>query len=465
MKVVKQAKLIHALRSTAFVRLWIGQTVSSLGDGAFTVALAWEVLLLTGSGTALGVVMTAEIIPMVLFLLIGGVIADRFPRRFVMLCSDITRMVVMLVITALSWLHVLQLWHLIALALLFGIAQSFFYPAYQAWIPQLVKTDSLQSANALTQLSKQISGVCGPMVGAGCITLAGPTGAFALDGFTFAVSVYSLLLIQVPVPSKTASQENLAADNTDARSDNQFQAVPRGRLRLRKIVLLRAGSYHKSFERPFTKPGLGSFLRESISDVQDGLKYVASSTWLWVSIAVAAIVNIGLEGPLGVALPKLVYNVYHTGVWLLGMLYTARAVGSIITPIFFGQLYRIPHRGKFAYLALMGSVLSLIVLGLPLKGFAASSLSLVAIACIGFGLGFFGLIWVTLLQELVPEEKLGRVNSIDWLCSFGLTPVGFAVAGVLADHIGPSWTFVFGGILGFVMVGIAFSVDDIRHLE
>src|SRR5215472_15208348 len=118
------ARRIHfarALGSQPFVLLWIGQTVSMLGNGAYTTALAWEVLLLTHSGAAMGAVLVASTAPTLLFLLAGGIAADRLPRRNVMLGSDAGRAGILFVIAALGALHVLTLWHLIVLSVLFGV--------------------------------------------------------------------------------------------------------------------------------------------------------------------------------------------------------------------------------------------------------------------------------------------------------------------------------------------------------
>src|SRR5947207_9236633 len=132
----------QAFRSRPFTLLWVGQTISLLGDAVFTIAITWEVLLLTGSATAMSLLLIAQWAPRVLFLMFGGVIADRISRRLLMLCADAGRGCILLVVAWLGWVHVLQFWHLIALAPLFGIVSSFFDPAYQAIMPQLVEQDA-----------------------------------------------------------------------------------------------------------------------------------------------------------------------------------------------------------------------------------------------------------------------------------------------------------------------------------
>lgn len=131
-------RFARALRSRPFALLWAGQTVSALGDGAYFTALAWQVLLLTHSGTAMGLLLAAASVPRLIFLLAGGIAADRLPRRLVLFWSDAGRAVVVLAIAVLGWTQLLQFWHLIMLALLFGFVGAFFGPAYRAMPPQLV---------------------------------------------------------------------------------------------------------------------------------------------------------------------------------------------------------------------------------------------------------------------------------------------------------------------------------------
>src|SRR5487761_256655 len=122
----RRARFARALRSRRFALLWSGQTISAMGDGAFFTALAWQVLLLTKSASAMGLALMAETIPLVLFMLVGGVVADRLPRRLTLLWSDSGRTVVTLIVAALGFAGRLQFWHLLAMAALFGFAEAFF---------------------------------------------------------------------------------------------------------------------------------------------------------------------------------------------------------------------------------------------------------------------------------------------------------------------------------------------------
>jgi len=151
-----RVRFTRALRSRAFALMWIGQSISALGNGAFTTALAWQVVVLTHSATLMGIILVAQVIPALVFLLIGGVAADRFPRRLLLFWSDAGRGIVVLLIALLAWLHLLQTWHLIVLALIFGIVGAFFNPAFRAIPPQLVPREDLPSANSLTELTGQV---------------------------------------------------------------------------------------------------------------------------------------------------------------------------------------------------------------------------------------------------------------------------------------------------------------------
>jgi Transmembrane secretion effector len=199
----------HALRSRPFALLWGGQTISALGDGAYTPALAWQTLVLTHSSAALAAVVSATIVPRLIFLLVGGLVADRLPRRTVPFVSDAGRALVVGAIAALSFSGALELWHLIVLGAIFGVVGAFFLPAYRAMPPLLVTRDALPSANALTELSGQLGLLIGPLIGAGLIFVTGPAAAFAFDSASFVVSAASLLAKRLP-----RQQESAPAGNT-----------------------------------------------------------------------------------------------------------------------------------------------------------------------------------------------------------------------------------------------------------
>jgi len=166
-----------------------------------------------------------------------------------------------------------------------------------------------------------------------------------------------------------------------------------------------------------------------------------------------------------IALPKLIFVVYHAGPWLLGLVSTTTALGAIAGTLVIGQITRVGHRGAIAYLAMMLSSIGLIVFGLPFPLALRPWIACGAGILCGFSLSTFQIIWITLLQELVPTDKLGRVSSLDTLGSYSLLPVGLVVMGVLADHFGAAWVFIGGGVMLFCIVSVGLCLPDIRRLQ
>jgi len=359
-------------------------------------------------------------------LLIGGVAADRLPRRLVMLASDAGRGVAVLAIALLGWANVLQLWHLIALGFFFGVVSGFFMPTYQSIAPELVATDDLPSANSLTGLSRQISGLLGPLLGAFLVYATGPQGAFAFDGLSFGVSALFLLAMRVPQRVATAIDGD----------DSVYQKASRRR-----------------------------GLRGVLADVGEGLHYITRSSWLWVTIAIASLANMGWSGAFVVAMPKLIRDVYHADVNLYGLIATAEGAGAILATILIGQVKHLRHRGILAYVGLFIASFGLIAYGLPLPLAVLPRVALGASVAIGVAMSLFEIVWVTSLQQLVPSDKLGRVSSVDWLGSLAFQPIGFALAGVLADAVGPAWVFVGAGVMNATLCALALAVPGIRRLD
>jgi DHA3 family tetracycline resistance protein-like MFS transporter len=414
-------RFARALRSRPFALLWLGQTISTLGDGAYLTALAWQVLTLTGSGAAMGIVLIATAVPRVLFMLLGGVIADRLPRRLVMLWADVGRAVAVGTIAVLSYTNTLQFWQLVALGLLFGLSQAFFLPAYQSIAPQLVEIEALPSANALTGLTREIGMLAGPALGALLVANFSTASAFGFDALTFLVSALCLLAVRVPI------KPLLAREGIDVA--------------------------------PAPRRGV----RGVFADIREGIGYVAASSWLWVTIAIAAFGN-ALRAPYSVTLPLHVRNFYHYDVGLYGAIFSAFAVGSILATLVVGQVRRLHHRGVVAYSALLVSSLAMMAFALPVPHDLVPAVTLTAGALDGAGIGVFEIIWVTVLQEMIPSEKLGRVTSVDFVGSFVFQPLGLAAIGFLTDAVATPMIFFACGALSLLLNLSAFFVRGIREL-
>ncbi len=401
-------ELFRSLSYRSFAFLWTGQTVSRLGDSLYRISLAWWVLEKTGSAAAMGTVLIFSFAPMLIFLLVGGVAVDRFPRGRIMLASDILRGAVVAVVAALAFAQSLEIWHVYIASVAFGFVDAFFHPAYTAIVPEIVPSTGLPSANSLTNLSRQVTGIAGPALGATIVALGGTPTAFALDALSFFISAVCL----VPIVG-------LATHAAEAR-------VP-------------------------------SVLR----DLREGLATVLGSPWLWVTIAIFALANVTLDGPIAVSLPFLVKDGLHADVGALGLLYSMSSLGAIVGALWLGRFARIRRRGLVTYGAGIVSGLAVVAAGLPISIIGVS----IAMFIEGASVATFGLIWTNTLQEMVPRERLGRVSSIDMLGSYVLLPIGYGVTGWVTDLVGAQMMFVLGGAIGAGLIALGLLHPAIRGLD
>lgn len=398
----------RALSNRSLALLWSGQTISRLGDSVYTIALAWWVLRATGSATAMGAVLICSTIPMLVFLLFGGVAVDRLPRLRLMLASDLLRGVVVTLIAALAYTQTLTLWQLCAMSAIFGAVEAVFYPAYAAVVPDLAPSELLTSANSLRSISAQAALLIGPALAATIIATSGVTLAFALDGLSFFLS--ALCLIVVPAPKMALPVEREAG---------------------------------------------------ILGDVRAGFGVVLRTPWLWITLAVACASTLFLVGPVEAALPLLVKQRFGERVGLYALLTALTALGSLVAALWLGRFVRLRRRGPLIYAAWLTAGLMLLAIGLPLPAPAVS----VAFFLQGAALETLGLAWVNTLQERIPGDALGRVNSIDALVSSGLLPVGYALAGVAADHLGAALVFILGGAISAAIIGLGLLHPAIRALD
>ena len=463
----KGLRVTYALQSRSFAVFWLGQTISALGDGAFATALAVAVYQLTGSSLAMGLFLMAQIFPELIFTLFGGIAADRLPRRLILVGSDAGRALIVLCIALLSWFGLLQLWHLFVLAVLFGIIGSFFHPAYRAITPELVVQAHLSSANALTELSIQMGNLLGPILGAGLIAYGGSTGtAFAFDSLTFIISVCSLAALHVRTATKIGAvhpgdDEATHPGDDEATHPGDDEATHPGD---DEAAHPGDDEAHSAPENRGEKtPMHASGFRGMIEDMRDGFQTITRSSWLLCSMIVAAFGLMAYRGAMSVSLPKLVFAVYGSGPWLLGIITTMVGVGAIAGALFVGQAH-LRRRGIIALLGYVLSGLALLIFSLPLPHTIVPFVVLPAAFLVGFGINVMQIIWVTLLYELVPSDKLGRVSSVDLLGSLSLLPIGYVLAGWLGDKLGPPAVFLLAGIVMVVLNLLPLLLKDIRKV-
>lgn len=394
-KLSSRFKILQPLSIRDFALLWTGLTVSGTGDGITLVALAWQVYELSNAPTAMSVVGVSWSLPMVVFLLLGGVVSDRFDRRSVMIASDVVRGAAVASIGALSIADALELWHVWVLIGVYGAGEAFFGPAFGAIVPDIVPKAQLVAANSLEQLVRPATfQLVGPALGGLAIAaLGGDVGyVFLADAATFAFSAACL----------TA-------------------------MRARSVRVLDPG------ERP-------SALRE----IAEGLRFVRSQTWCWATLAMAALVLLCYIGPFDVLLPYVVKNELGGGADDLGLVFAVGGVGAIMASLLMAQRGLPRRHMRFMYVAFGLEAGALALYAFATEAWHAMAVAMFASACATSGM----VVWGTLMHALVPAHLQGRVRSLDWLVSIGLVPLSFAITGPMAETIGVDTTLIGAGVLG-----------------
>lgn len=415
--------LFKSLTHRPFALLLGGQTTSRLGDSLFRITLAWWVLEKTHSATAMGTVLIFSSVPMLLFLLIGGVATDRFPRLRIMLLSDVFNGIVVAAITLMAFMGWLEVWHIYITSILFGLVSAFFHPAYTATVPQITPKELLPSANSLTSLFQRGTSIIGPAIGASIVAFGGTPLAFGLDALSFGISAVCIILIM--------------------RSNPELNTAP-------MPVTPAEGEVSPA------KAGM----RSAFKDLREGYLAVIASPWLWITIVIFGFVN-ATSSPLSVSLPFLIKDNLHADVAVLGLFTSMNAVGFVVGAIFIGSFKKLRHRGPLAYLATIAFGAAIGVFGLTVS---IPVLAVVAFAG-GFVISIFSLIWTNSLQELVSRQLLGRVASIDALGSFVLLPIGYGISGWATDLIGAPLVFLIGGGLTAILALLGLTNRSVRGLD
>jgi MFS family permease len=399
-----------ALRHRDFALLWSGQSVSLVGDGVYTVALALETLRIDNHPLALSLVLAARLLPTVLFLVAGGVIVDRVPRRLAMLASDSIRGVAVGVVAVLVAVGTLQVWELVVISAVFGAADALFYPAATAVTPEILPAELLLQGSALNHTSQTVAqALIGPALGGLVVATLGYEWGFAIDALSFAVSAGCVLAMA-------------------------------------------------SRSRP--EPSGNSPLAEA----REGLRYVRSQRWLWVSLAGAGLANFAAFSPLGVLMPLLVRNVLHQGPLALGLVLAAGGVGGGAIAVVVARFGAPRRRITSMWIGWAVSAAGIVGLSLAPDVWFAGAFAFVITGTLMYG----NVLWNPIMQQLVPPDLLGRASSVDWLVSLSLSPLGVLVSGALAGVIGTRLTMLIGGCVSFALCGILFVPgvrDPERHLS
>lgn len=394
-------KLLHQRN---FFFFWAGQSISKVGNGIYQVGLAWAVYQLTGSTAAMGIVLAANALPEIALALFGGTLADRLPRRAVVLTADSVAGLVTWGLTMMSARRDLSVPLLTMAAILLGVVTAFYKPAYSAMNRDLIAQEHFRAANALLSVSGNVARVLGPAVGGLAYSLGGTTLVFGLDAASFSVAVAAMIVTRTRCRPGGAQQQGL----------------------IRELMI--------------------------------GLRYTLTTRWLLLILAVSMIANFVCLAPFFVLLPALV-RIHHDGVSTLGLLTSAEVLASIA-----GALIIAGRRGIRSSPALL-LLASIIGVGTILMGLMADSLIALFLGATLVGAGLsFDVIENTIIQVGVPEELLSRVYSVDMVVSYALLPLGYAAAGFMASWAGITWVLAGGGVILIASCACTWMALPMRNL-
>jgi MFS family permease len=405
--------VLRPLQVRDFAFLWTGMTVSMIGDGIYYVAIAWQVLNIQNRPGALALVGVAWSLPQVLLVLASGALSDRIERRHLMIAGDAIRFAAIGTLGVLSIADALTIPRILVLVVIYGSGMAVFQPAFTSITPTIVPAELLVQANSLAQLMRPFSMfLVGPVVGGVVIDWAGgrPGAAFLLDAATFAFSAAMIVMIRT---------RRVPRDPEDAD---------------------------------------GSFL----GDVLEGLRYVRRARWLLIAMVAATVSLFAVWGPWETLVPVVVRNDLGGRGSALGLVFGAGGLGAVVTAAIFGQRGSLPRKPLTAmYLAWAVGMFGTAGFGLVTRVWEAMAVAFVTEGSIAF----LVVLWVTLIQRLVPDRLLGRVFALDWMISTGGVPLSFAATGPVADAIGHDATLIAAGLIGGTVTLAFMFVEGARGPE
>ena len=409
----------EVLGNRDFRLLWIGEGVSVLGDHFYMIALPWLVLQLTGDSLAMGTVLALSAIPRALLMLVGGALTDRFSPRSLMLASNAARFLLVSVLTSLVFASRVEMWMIYTLAIAFGIADAFFYPAQSSMPPQLVKKDQLQVANSLMHGTMMLTMLAGPVLAGFLIAalgdghsedtnMKGIAAAFGLDAMSFLVSLITLAFIKARRAGSGDTNENI------------------------------------------------------LESIRSGLNFVWNDLPLRAFFFGVAAVTFFFNGPFNVGVPLLADTRFPEGAVAYGTILSTWGLGSLLGMALAGMLPR-PNPKRTG--AVLLSLVSGMGIGLALLGVASSTIFAAVIGLVLGALnGYINVFFMTWVQSRAPKALIGRLMSLLMFSSTGLFPVSMALSGAASRVDVTLLLTVSGGIVA--LLGMLMTLNPtVRAME
>jgi MFS family permease len=398
-----------------FRLLWTASFVSRFGDGIYLVALAWQTYAISNVPSALSLVGLGATVPSLAFILFGGALADRVPRRRLMVTANLIQGLVVATIGSLSLSGVLTLAVLIPLVVVYSAADALFQPSSRSILPQIVPMELRPKANALLRLSGNLTvRLLGPALGGLFIAAVSTGGAFLIDAFTFFVSLALLSLLSVRPAT------------------------------------------------PALDPADGGRPSSIVNDLKEGLRFAVEQRWILASMLSGAVGLLCYEGPKTVLLPYLVKNHFHGTAGDLGLILATGGVGAAATSLSISH-FGLPRRRQ-TQVRIMYGLWTLLILCIAAYALAGAIWQLMAVAFVAMVCMIGGdIIWTTLLQDLVPDRLLGRVVGLDQGAAFSLVPVSMVATGALAQVFGTRPLMLAAGVSGGLFIALVFLATPILH--
>ncbi|MCO8276443.1 MFS transporter [Actinoplanes sp. TRM 88003] len=410
------------LRIPAFRLLLGGRTINALGNSFAPIALAFAVLDLTGSATDLGLVVGARTLVNVIFLLFGGVLADRMPKHLLMVGASLAAFVTQAIVATLVLTGTANIPLLIVISAVNGMVGALALPATSSILPQIVPADIRQQANGLNRVALNTAAVLGAPLAGIVVAATNPGWGIAVDSVTFLVSAVLFAFLRVPPPVQAEPAPGVIGDE---QTPGEAAVEP-------------------------SRPNI-------FADLRTGWTEFRSRTWLWVVVAGFCVLNAAWSGSLFVLGPVVADEAIGRRAW--GLVLAAETLGMIV-----GALLAIRLRMRrllfFGVFSTLFMSLPVVILGVYPHLWLLIGGALVA----GLMVEQFGIAWETTMQEHIPADKLARVYSYDMVGSFVAIPVGQMAVGPIAQAVGLESTLVGAAVLMTAAVIFMLLSRDVRTL-
>ena len=411
-KNLSRIRALRPLASRDYRLLFAAVGIEVFGTGMWTIVMVFQVLALDDSPLALSAVATGMSLGLFAFSILGGVVADRFSKRRIIITVQGCTAAVMTVVAVLSLTETIELWHVGVASFVMGAGSAFFYPAYSAYLPQVLPPEQLLAANGLEGALRPSMGQgLGPALGGVVVGMFFPAIGAVIVAASYAIAFILTLFLS------------------------------------RRDELITVTSPEQ---------------RTSVwGDLRAGVNYVARTRWLLWTLIFGSSLALIIQGPIEVLLPFITRDRFEDAESTFGFLLAAFGIGGAIGSLVVSSL-KLPRR----YLTFMiacwgGGTLPLAVIGVADN----LILMLAALFIVGAATGAGVVIWGTLLQRLVPLDMIGRVASLDFFVSIAFMPVSIAIAGPLSLLVPIPVIFIIAGIAPPVLALIALLAGRMRESE